>query len=64
MIAQIIEKMDVWPTDKTSRWIGYIQGVLASNGQLDVNAERDRTRPFFHEAYQALGLIVPETVDR
>ena len=63
MIGQCRSKLAVWPTDKTSRWIGFIQAGLAEKGLLDVQAERDRTRPFFHEAYQAMGLTIPETVD-
>ena len=34
---------------KAHRWLGFVQGVLAARGQLDVDAERDRTRPFFTE---------------
>lgn len=63
MIGQCRSKLAVWPTDKTSRWIGFIQAGLAEKGLLDVQAERDRTRPFFHEAYQAMGLTIPETVN-
>lgn len=64
MIGQCRSNLAVWPTDKTSRWIGWIQASLASKGLLDSHAERDRTRPFFHEAYQAMGLTIPETVNR
>ncbi len=35
------------PLDKLGRWTGYIQGVMAARGWLDVQAERDRTRPIF-----------------
>lgn len=64
MVREALEKIDVWPVDKTSRWIGFIQGCLASKGMLDVNVERDRTRPIFHEAYEAMGLEIPKTVER
>lgn len=50
-----------WPTDKISRWIGFIQGVGAVKGWLDVNDERNRTRPFFHKAYAEMGFQIPET---
>lgn len=63
MIGECRSKLAVWPTDKTSRWIGWIQASLASKGLLDSDAERDRTRPFFHEAYGAIGLTIPETVN-
>lgn len=52
-----------WPHDKTGRWLGFIQGVLFSHGLLDVNAERDRTRALFHQAYLAVGLRVPDSID-
>ena len=50
-----------WPIDKTGRWIGFIQGVLACHQILDVSEERDRTRPLFHAAYAEDGEIIPET---
>lgn len=30
---------------KTHRWLGYIQGVMVSEGLLNVQEERDLTRP-------------------
>lgn len=42
--------------------VGYLQGVLASRGLLDVKKERDRTRPIFHRAYRRCGWAVPETL--
>jgi hypothetical protein len=32
---------------KAHRWFAFVQGVLAERGALDVDLERDRTRPFF-----------------
>jgi hypothetical protein len=61
MCEKLNSEMDNWPTDKISRWIGFVQGVLAAQRFLDVAVERDRTRPFFHEAYAAMGLGTPET---
>lgn len=61
MRDEAIAGIDVLPIDKLSRWLGYIQGVLADRGKLDVAAERDRTRPIFHEAYEAMGIDRPET---
>ena len=49
--------------DKQSRWLGFIQGVLFSNNLLDINEERDITRPLFHSAYRELDMKIPETVD-
>jgi hypothetical protein len=32
--------------DKAHRWLGFIQGVLAARGFLNVDDERNRTRPY------------------
>jgi hypothetical protein len=34
--------------DKYSRWLGFIQGCLIMHGWTTVQAERDRTRPWFN----------------
>jgi hypothetical protein len=36
------------PIDKIARWTGFIQGVLAARGIINVDEERDRTRPIFN----------------
>lgn len=64
MADHLLANMDVFPTDKTSRWIGFIQGVMTTKGALDVKSERDRTRPLFHEAYREIGLEIPESAER
>ncbi len=61
MLITAWDNLDQWPIDKTSRWIGFAQGVMACRGVLDVDAERDRTRPIFHEAYTAMKLEIPKT---
>lgn len=44
-------------------WIlGYVQGVMTARGAMNMDDERDRTRPIFHEAYRKAGLGVPPTV--
>lgn len=53
-----------WPVDKISRWIGYIQGVMTASNIMDPIEERDRTRPFFHEAYTAMNISIPKTTER
>lgn len=63
MMEQCQKGIDTLPVDKISRWIGFVQGVLASRNVIDVNAERDRTRPFFHEAYAEMGVAIPESKD-
>ena len=50
-----------FPIDKTGRWIGFVQGVLALSKYLNVDMERDRTRPILHDAYKRTGQIPPET---
>lgn len=47
------------PSDKISRWLGFIQGVLAVRGRLSVIAERDATRSIFHRAYALLRIGKP-----
>lgn len=51
MCAEILRNIRTFPVDKIGRWVGFIQGVMACNGALDVDAERDRTRPIFTDAY-------------
>ena len=36
------------PTDKYSRWLGFIQGCIIMHGLTTVEAERNRTRPWFN----------------
>lgn len=37
-----------YPFDKMNRWLGFTQGVLAAAGLIDVDAEREYTRPLLH----------------
>ncbi len=64
MLDHLLDNMEIFPVDKTSRWIGFVQGVLAANGILNTKAERDRTRPLFHKAYEEMGIDVPQTINR
>lgn len=43
-------------TDKLSRWVGFIQGVLFSQGQITIEEERDYSRDIYKPVYQALGM--------
>jgi hypothetical protein len=52
-----------WPVDKTHRWIGFIQGALWVSDLIDVDEERNFTRPLFHQFYRKLGLEIPDSVD-
>lgn len=49
--------------DKVSRWLGFVQGAMYSYGLLDINTERDRTRPLFHDAYEKMGLPIPASIN-
>lgn len=50
--------------DKLSRWLGFVQGVLAAAGSISVAEERDVSRPLFHAAYRQDGVAVPATLGR
>lgn len=40
-----------YPFDKMNRWLGFTQGVLAATGLIDVDAEREYTRPLLHQLH-------------
>ncbi len=40
-----------YPADKMYRWLGFVKGVLAVRGAINVDEERAYTRPLFHELY-------------
>ncbi|MCA3267151.1 MAG: hypothetical protein ING19_13905 [Azospirillum sp.] len=40
---------------------GFAQGYMAAEGLIDVDEERARTRPIFHEAYKAEGIVPPKS---
>jgi len=61
LAAEAIRRDDL-PADKLRGWLGFIQGVLVAQGHLDMDEERDRTRPIFHKAYAEEGMPVPPTV--
>ena len=49
-MLSVIESSPNMPIDKIARWTGFIQGVLAERGLIDVDDERNRTRPIFTSA--------------
>lgn len=63
LLTRILEDESL-PEDKIHRWIGFVQGVLAARGIIDVNFERDRTRPIFHDYYRSIGREPPATVEK
>jgi len=48
--------------DKLSRWLGYIQGVMSVYNLIDVEIERNLTRPLFHKVYADMGIEKPESI--
>jgi hypothetical protein len=47
MCEYCLENLETMPIDKLSRWVGFVQGIMAANKVLDVDEERNRTRPIF-----------------
>ncbi|AMO44266.1 hypothetical protein vBRpoSV10_213 [Ruegeria phage vB_RpoS-V10] len=64
MCEVIMNHHDLWPADKVGRWIGFVQGVLAAQGLIDINVERDFSRPLFHREYARMGIDAPDTIGR
>ncbi|MFX4299971.1 hypothetical protein [Pseudosulfitobacter pseudonitzschiae] len=64
MCTQCISNIATWPDDKTGRWLGFVQGCLAMRGLIDVDRERDITRPMFHAILAEKGIIAPEKTER
>ena len=62
LIDRGISDIDVLPIDKLSRWLGFIQGYLIYNKVTSVDAERDFSRPYFHQAYEDSGIDIPEPI--
>lgn len=48
--------------DKSSRWIGFIQGILIGFECTSIETERKFSRELFHAAYVEMGLPIPETL--
>lgn len=37
-----------YPFDKLNRWLGFVQGILSATGIIDVDEEREFSRPLLH----------------
>ena len=57
------ENSSIWPLDKTSRWLGFIQAMMVVYGRGNVIMYRESTRQLFHDAYKRDGIPIPESVD-
>ncbi len=64
MLHRVMDEINVFPLDKIGRWIGFVQGVLALSGNLDVDEERNRTRGRYQQAYHETGQVIPQTLQR
>lgn len=64
MCTTALHNLENWPTDKSHRWLGFIQGCLAMQGIISVDSERDFSRPLFHAAYNEQDLKPPERTER
>lgn len=51
LAQEVIDNSDKYPNDKLQRWLGFTQGVLSTLGIIDVDKEREFTRPYLH-SYQ------------
>lgn len=48
LLTEAHQNTDKYPTDKMQRWLAFSQGVLAVIGVIDVDEEREFTRPYLH----------------
>ena len=60
---EAIKSINIYPIDKLSRWLGFIQGILIERKATTIDAERDFSREYFHEAYLKDGIEIPKTFD-
>lgn len=45
---EAVSNMSKYPFDKLNRWLGFIQGILAAVSLIDVDEEREFSRPLLH----------------
>lgn len=64
MCNEAIKRAGELPLDKLSRWLGFVQGCLAMRGLIDVDSERNLSRPLFHSAYDSSGIGRPPRLAR
>ena len=64
MMEQVMLNCLTWPSDKTGRWVGYVQCLLIEVEKVTtINKERDFTRPLFHELYTTEGFAIPNSIE-
>lgn len=64
MCQIITNHAHVWPKDKTGRWLGFVQGVLACQRVITVPEEREFSRGLFNGEYAEDGIALPGTFSR
>lgn len=52
LTQEVINNAENYPNDKLHRWLGFIQGVLATTNIIDVDEERNFTRPLLHSYHE------------
>lgn len=63
MCKTAVENIISFPTDKSSRWLWYIQWIMVCQKLIDVSEERDFSRTLFHKVYKDSGIDIPKTID-
>lgn len=61
LLQRTLVERSSFPVDKTGRWIGFVHGVLALSGHLDVDFTRNRSRERYHQAYRKTWQAIPKT---
>lgn len=47
-MLEAVRDSETMPDTKKHRWLGFVQGVLSYQGLINVDEERDITRPIFN----------------
>ena len=58
---EAIDKINDYPIDKLSRWLGFVQGYIIFTNQSTIDIERDFSRPLFHNAYENENIKIPSS---
>ena len=61
LVLKALEEIHVYPIDKLSRWLGFIQAYVIFTNQTTVDIERDFSRPLFHTAYKNENIKIPSS---
>jgi hypothetical protein len=51
LVTEAKENTSNYPAHKLHRWLGFVQGILISTGELSVTGEREYTRSIIHNVY-------------